>query len=128
MNKITLEQLLDEQLLQIPEIDEVLLTEDVRRGHRFKNTGGVYIFYNRFNEPLYVGISYNVGKRVPEHLFNSKGNPDLQQYLNCEELQQGCYVAVFYEKDKAKQELYESYLIKLLFPRFNINKTDRDKL
>jgi excinuclease UvrABC nuclease subunit len=125
MNKITLEELVNNRLLLVPEIDDVLYAEDLKNGYRFKDRGGVYIFYNRHNEPLYVGISYSLAKRVPEHLGSSKGNKDLMQYI---ENKWGVYVAVFYEDDKAYQEMYESYLIKILNPRFNVSKTGRVKI
>lgn len=123
--RVNIEELISNKLLKIPKIDEVLYVEDLQNGHRFKATGGVYIFYNRHHEPLYVGISHSLYKRVPEHLGSSKGNKDLIQYLSSRD---GAYVAVFYENDKAYQELYESYLIKILDPRFNISKTGREKI
>ncbi|MED4616811.1 GIY-YIG nuclease family protein, partial [Priestia megaterium] len=82
-------------------------------------------FYNKYHEPLYVGISCNLSKRVPEHLGSSKGNKDLIQYINSKD---GVYVAVFYEEDKGYQEMYESYLIKVLNPRYNVMKTGREKI
>lgn len=123
--RVSIEELIERKLLKIPKIDEVLTVEDLRNGHRFENRGGVYLFYNRHNEPLYVGVSYSLYKRIPEHLGSSKGNKDLIQYLSSRE---GAYVAVFYEDDKAYQELYESYLIEILRPRFNISKTGRERL
>lgn len=123
--RVSLDELLSERLLKIPPIDEVLSVDDLRNGHRFQRVGGIYLFYNQYHEPLYVGISYNLAKRVPEHLGSSKGNKDLIQYL---QKTKGAYVAVFYEEDKAYQEMYESYLIKLINPRFNIEKTGRIKI
>jgi predicted GIY-YIG superfamily endonuclease len=121
----SIDELIEKRLLKIPETDDVLTVEDLQNGCRFKDRGGVYIFYNRHDEPLYVGISYSLYKRVPEHLGSRKGNKDLIQYIKHKK---GVYVAIFYEDDKAYQELYESYLIKVLNPRFNVSKTGRQKV
>lgn len=122
--RLTMNELIEGKLLKIPEMDEILYAEDLKSGHRFEDRGGVYLFYNKHQEALYVGISHSLYKRIPEHLGSTKGNRDLIQYLSSNE---GSYVAVFYEEDKAFQELYESYLIKILNPRFNISKTGRKK-
>lgn len=125
MQQITLRELFEGSLLSIPETAETLSVAQLEQGKRFKDLGGVYIFYNSFHEPLYVGISDSVAKRVPKHIKWGTGNPDLYHYFK--EGKDG-YVSVFYEDSKAYQEVYESYLIYRLNPRFNIAKTGRIKL
>jgi excinuclease UvrABC nuclease subunit len=122
---ITIKELIEDKLLSIPPIDQTLSIEKLTYGHRFKQGGGVYIFYSKHGEPLYVGISNNLSKRVPEHLQSSKGNRDLITYTR---MYPRGFVSVFYEDDKRYQELYESYLIAVLNPRFNVQKTGREKL
>lgn len=122
---ITIDELFSKKLLYIPEPDAILSSKQIKEGCKFEGRGGVYIFYNRFGEALYVGISNDVGKRVKEHFGSPKGNRDLMHYIN-----QGkpVYVYVFYEDDKVYQEVYEAYLIKVLNPRFNVGKTGRKKV
>lgn len=122
---ITLRELIDNSLLLLPDIEQRLTLQDLRQGIRFKGRGGVYVFYNQYHEPLYVGISNNVGKRVAEHLGGSRGNADLIQYIASGK---DIYVDVFYEDSKLYQELYESYLIATINPRFNVGKTDRERI
>lgn len=122
---ITLEELVNNRLLSLPKVDSIKSVSKLRGGDRFRSGGGVYTFYNQYHEPLYVGISCNVGKRVLEHLGSSKGNTDLVNYTKSKD---GVYVSVFYEENKAYQEIYESYLISTLNPRFNVMKTGRDRI
>ena len=125
MNKVTVGELLQDKLLSIPYKEDVLTVNELWYGHRFKQLGGVYVFYSKHGEPLYVGISNNVYKRVPEHIQSKKGNPDLIRY--CRQFPRA-YVEVFYTDDKQHQEIYESYLIAVLNPRFNVQKTGREKI
>lgn len=125
MRPITLKELFEGSLLSIPETAETLDLVQLEQGERFKAAGGVYTFYSNFNEPLYVGISDNVRTRVLKHLRKGTGNPDLFHYINSG---RRVYVKVFYEESKVYQEVYESYLIQKLAPRFNVAKTGRVKL
>lgn len=123
MDGITLEDFIEEQLLILPP-HEVRGMLGFINGNRFTVRKGVYVFYNRFHEALYVGISNKVSSRVLEHIQSPKGNPDLKKYV---QQNKGCYITAFHEPDKSLQEIYESYLIKTLNPRFNIGKTGRQK-
>lgn len=122
---ISLRELFGKALLSIPKTNEVFTLEELQSGKRPKNRGGVYVFYNVHHEPLYVGISNRLDRRVPEHLGSSKGNKDLIQYISSGKQ---VYLEVFYEDEKLYQEVYESYLIYQLNPRFNIGKTGREKI
>ena len=122
---LTIEELIEKGLLIVPDEDHRLSIQDLLLGKRFADTGGVYVFYTEYDEPLYVGISNSVYKRVPEHLGSAKGNIDLVNYVGSG---RDGYVSVFHEADKVYQELYESYLIGTLSPRFNVSKTGRKKI
>jgi len=124
MTLITLDQLIDQDALVIPQADAVLSSTEIKEGARFDSRGGVYTFYNKYLEPLYIGISVNVGKRVMEHFDTPKGNKDLCHYIKREPV----YVSVFYEDRKTYQDIYESYLIQTMNPRFNVDKTGRKKV
>jgi len=122
---INIRDLFEEDLLAVPEEDLRLSLHQLSNGSRFATAGGVYTFYNEYNEPLYVGISVNLGRRVPEHLYSNKGNRDLRRHFKAGG--EG-YVSVFYEDNKMYQEFYESYLIAVLSPRYNVAKTGRRKI
>lgn len=124
MTKVTVEELFERSLLSIPKTAKELSIVQLGRGERFENRGGVYTFYNCFNEPLYVGISDNVSKRVKAHI-NGTGNVDVAR---CILSGKDVIIKVFYVDSKAYQEVYESYLIKQLDPRYNVAKTGRAKL
>lgn len=120
---LSVEQLFKERLLTLPRFKEVKPAIDLLKGNgAFNRVGGVYVFYNEYEEPLYVGISDNVNRRVKAHL-TGRGSKDLKRY-NVGKLK----VAVFYESNVAYREIYESYLIETLQPRFNVAKTGRVRL
>jgi excinuclease UvrABC nuclease subunit len=121
----TVRELFTEALLSIPAIDKRLTLHELQKGAKFADRGGVYIYYNIHHEPLYVGISNSLYRRVPEHISSSKGNKDLVHYIASGKY---VYADVFYEDEKMYQEVYESYLIHQLNPRFNVQKTGREKI
>lgn len=121
----SIKQLVGDQLLDVPPEDNSMSLRQLKGGERFPDRGGVYTFYNEYHEPLYVGITVSLYKRIPEHLQSAKGNIDLVNYINSG---RDGYVSVFYEGSKRYQEIYESYLIAKLSPRFNVAKTDRRKV
>lgn len=84
--------------------------------------GGVYGFIGESDQLLYVGISDNVGRRISAHL-NGGGSQDIFRY-NRDLLK----VNFFEEENPLYRDLYESYLIYTLNPRYNIGKTDKEKL
>lgn len=105
----------------LPEAEVTVTYIGLKRGTAVKPLGGIYTFYSAHREPLYVGISNNVAKRLDQH-FTGKGNQDIHRYLKTG--RQG-YIEVFYEADRGFQELYENYLIIALKPRYNVAKTGR---
>lgn len=122
---VTLRELFEDSLLFVPNADESLSVKSLQAGATFKHRGGVYVFFNKHKEPLYVGISKDVAKRVREHLGSPKGNRDLVKYI---EAGNHVEIQVIYEPSKMYQEVYESYLIYQLNPRFNVQKTGRVKV
>lgn len=117
---ITLSQLLDNKMLRMDNgfqrvpatsADVLSLTE-----------GGVYVFIGVDEAPLYVGLTDNLGRRLSAHL-NGWGSPDIYQY-NRELLSIDYYT----EPNVLHRDIYESYLIHTLRPRYNIGKTDKKKV
>lgn len=119
---VTAEELFSRAMLIVPEPDKVVTGTDLQG---IQHRGGVYVFFNEFGECLYVGISTDLSKRVPAHLHEGRGNKDLTKYIN-----EGNRVTVElrYEDNASYRELYESYLIIQLVPRFNVAKTEYEKL
>lgn len=117
---ITLDDLLGNQLLRIDKKFEQIpaVPEEV---HSISE-GGVYLFTGVDDAPLYVGLSDNLGRRLSAHL-NGWGSLDIYNY-NKELLK----IKFFEESNSMYRDIYESYLIYTLNPRYNIGKTDRNKL
>lgn len=123
--KITLQELFKRDLLALPREHETRAVQELPLGIGFKQKGGVYVFTNSYGEALYTGISHNVKSRVVQHLKLDRGNADLYGHLNSHK---DCYVTVYYEERQAYREVYESYLIEQLQPRYNVAKTDRERV
>lgn len=79
--------------------------------------GGVYFLYSG-DELLYIGRSINVKQRVLDHLMGSGGAIPKQFVSDIS------HVRGFYVFDINDQEIYESYAIKTLKPKFNKAKTN----
>lgn len=79
--------------------------------------GGVYFLYSG-DELLYIGRSINVKQRVLNHLVGSGDAIPKQSVSDIS------HVRGFYVFDINDQEIYESYAIKTLKPRFNKAKTN----
>jgi uncharacterized protein (DUF433 family) len=127
MKKITLEQLIEQDLLQIPEPDMTfILTEVTGINHLgLKDVGGVYLFKDiDTDEVIYVGVSRNLGHRMYIHLNNHKQSGNIvnkilkdgidKSYLNKIE------VSIILEPKEIYQDIMEKFLInKYNFPKYN---------
>lgn len=86
--------------------------------------GGVYLFRTEGSKQvLYIGVSNNISRRLSQHI-KGRGNKDLHNYMKSHRVE----VFVYPEQDLGYQELYESYLILLHNPRFNVGKIYRERL
>lgn len=119
-DKITLNKLLQEELLSLHKNVVTLPVHSPQLAeHRY---GGVYMFKDVDDNVLYVGISDNLYRRISSHL-KGYGSTDIYHY-NHDKLT----VEFFREDHILYRDIYESYLIYTLNPRYNIGKTDRRKL
>lgn len=119
--KISLQQLLDEDLLEIPEPDLEFDTDNLARVYRdLYKIAGCYLFKVE-GKTVYIGISKNMGYRLKQHC-SGKGNKDIGQDV---ENRKKVTVSVFVEPKSSLQEIYESYLIYTLKPEYNKRKTDK---
>lgn len=117
--EVTLDDLLGKRLLRIdrPFIRIPATNEDALS----ITEGGVYLFVGEDEAPLYVGLTDNLGRRLSAHL-NGWGSQDVFNY-NRGLLQ----IDYFEEPNVLYRDIYESYLIHTLNPRYNIGKTDKRK-
>jgi len=120
MQQITLQQLIDNRLLQIPEIRHTFTVSDFDQyREELSKQGGIYIFKDG-QDILYIGISKDLEHRLKEHLSGKgKGNKQIGKSINTgKELT----ISVLYETNKVYQEFYEGYLLQIHQPPFNTKK------
>ena len=119
MDKITLKKLLDEDMLDIDKKTHALpVTSELLQE---LSGGGVYVFKDRDNQTLYVGITDDLKRRISAHL-RGYGSLDIFNYKK-----ERLVLEYFNEEDVIYRDIYESYLIHQLKPRYNISKTPKIK-
>ena len=119
MGKITLKKLLDEDMLEIDKKTHALpVTSELLQE---LSGGGVYVFKDRDNQTLYVGITDDLKRRISAHL-SGYGSLDIYNYKK-----ERLILEYFIEEDVIYRDIYESYLIHQLNPRYNISKTPKIK-
>lgn len=119
IDKVTLEDLLEENKLDIhKDLIELSAVSPHIKEHRY---GGVYLFKDGDDKVLYVGITDNISRRISSHL-KGYGSQDIFNYKK-----DYLTVTFFREDNIVYRDIYESYLIYTLRPRYNIGKTDRRK-
>lgn len=89
-----------------------------------RNAAGVYLLYDKKGSLLYVGKSGNLRKRLLSHV---RGHGASSRFFR--EIHD---IQVYFCDDPTERELYETYLINNLKPRYNTAKAyyieeDRDK-
>lgn len=121
MKKIKLQDLLANDLLELPpKVGSFSIHQlDLEK---YRNKGGIYCF-KKGEDYLYIGISKDLGKRLKEHLLGVKGrgNKNLRKFLDDSDL----VVELYFEENRAYQEIYESYLIINKEPKLNKLKTGK---
>ena len=119
MTKITLKELLEDGLLIInKEVRTLPVTSEALQE---LSGGGVYVFKDRDNQTLYVGITDDLKRRISAHL-SGYGSLDIYNYKK-----ERLVLEYFNEEDVIYRDIYESYLIHQLKPRYNISKTSKIK-
>lgn len=119
-DKVTLDEIMSDRRLLIDK--EIVTLPATSKDLLQLNTGGVYTFIGLDDLPLYVGMTDNLGRRISAHL-NGWGSKDIFNY-NKDQLK----VSYFEEERIIYRDIYESYLIHVLEPRYNVSKTDKHKL
>ncbi|MFG3611482.1 GIY-YIG nuclease family protein [Rummeliibacillus stabekisii] len=121
MKKVGVRELVSRDLLELPapfSYSDVEIREGIG-----VNSSGVYLFKTAEGQPLYVGITDNLSRRIYQHM-TGRGNKDLYRYSKNNPIE----LEVYLEENLGYKELYESYLILLLNPRYNISKVSRKRL
>ncbi|NOU98428.1 GIY-YIG nuclease family protein [Paenibacillus planticolens] len=96
-------------------------TNAYRKRHDFTldllaRKGGVYFLLDD-SGLLYIGRSNNIRHRISEHL---RGQSVTIKKHRCRITR----IAVIYEEEQYKQEIYESYAIRRFVPKYNADKKD----
>lgn len=86
---------------------------------RIEKRSGIYVFFDKKNNPLYVGQAADVKTRVYSH-FKGLTNTSMHSHLfyKCK---------VFYEDDQLNKDIYELFLINTLKAPVNLSKSYRVK-
>lgn len=80
-------------------------------------TNGVYLYYNKKAEVIYVGKAKNLNSRVKSYFKNNRAKLDLKTRVLVNKIEKISYVVVNTEMDAL---LLENNLIKKYQPRYNI--------
>ena len=80
-------------------------------------TNGVYLYYNKKAEVIYVGKAKNLNSRVRSYFKNNRAKLDLKTRVLVKKIEKISYVVVNTEMDAL---LLENNLIKKYQPRYNI--------
>ncbi|MDF1510860.1 nucleotide excision repair endonuclease [Robertmurraya sp. DFI.2.37] len=79
-----------------------------------KKVTGVYVFFDKFENPVYIGKSKDLYGRVISHINGKSEKPKIK------ELSRLC--KIYKIEDYAMADIYETYLINELKPLLNIDK------
>ncbi len=80
-----------------------------------RDKGGIFTFYNEKDELLFVGKARKLRQRIKKH-FEDSVSP-IKNYRD--EVQK---VSVFIVEDSMERDIYETYIINTLKPKYNVDK------
>lgn len=95
--------------IDLPPVYRTITLDGIKTAHDVSEKGGIYVFYDGNGAPLYAGKSINLYSRLRQHArseFYSKVNR----------------VDVYVVDDAAERDIYETYVISTLSPRYNREK------
>ncbi|MEC0037183.1 nucleotide excision repair endonuclease [Bacillus cereus] len=96
------------------------LKSDMRIIEDLKMVGGIYTIYDKFSNPLYVGISNDLFMRTYSHVNVVSSNKRLAHLMREGVAHRIDYM---YVSDITHREVYEAHLIRTMRPYCNIGKT-----
>ncbi|ABY46847.1 GIY-YIG nuclease family protein [Bacillus mycoides] len=118
----------DDGLISIkpPTIRKTVYVDSVKRDlsliDDLKMVAGVYVFYDAFSNPLYVGITGSLYHRTNTHIIGISSNHRLKELMRNDLVHRVDYM---YVSNVFHRDIYETYLIKALNPFCNTGKTIR---
>jgi hypothetical protein len=101
-------------IVTLPKSEEFSKEEFLNRRESFLGISGVYVLRNSEGLCLYVGKSSSLGRRLLEHLSGKKDS--IRFYKDIASISLYCSGNMFYV------DVYETYLINELRPKFNRDK------
>ncbi|MFL1677608.1 MULTISPECIES: nucleotide excision repair endonuclease [Bacillales] len=101
-----------------------LIRADERALYDLKSVGGVYVFYDMYSNPLYVGISKDLHTRMQSHINEVSTNKRLRELMRAGIVHR---VDFMYVSNVYSRDIYETYLIKSLRPFCNLGKTNKGR-
>lgn len=124
--KITLDELIENDLLEIPEISlSYNITDAKGYDHLGLFTkGGIYLLsFIDSGEIIYIGVSRSLGRRLYTHIKNNSRGCLIHHLLAdgmTKDSLDNVKVEIILEDREQYQEIYEKYLIGKYNPRYNI--------
>ncbi|WP_456363588.1 nucleotide excision repair endonuclease [Priestia aryabhattai] len=80
-----------------------------------RKVAGIYMFFDKDGQLLYVGQAVSLRSRVREHFYSSKSA--IKDHRG-----EVFKISVFYVKDALDRELYETYIINKYKAKYNVGK------
>lgn len=110
-----------------PSVQQSVLVEDIDKRYRtLDGVEGVYVFYDYYNNAIYVGITKDLRQRLGAHIAHgSTSNKSLSCLMIRGLIER---VDIMYVQDVFNRDIYETYLIKTLKPFANRGKTEWDRV
>lgn len=80
-----------------------------------RDKGGIFMFFNKENELLYVGKARKIRQRIKKH-FEDNVSPIKNHRDEVHKIE------IFEVEDPMEREIYETYAINLLRAKYNVEK------
>lgn len=99
--------------IETPNPNESIYVKDINKVP-INNKSGVYMFYGKNDELLYIGIAKNLINRIKSHI---SGNTNTYKFYK-----EFHRVELFYIQNGMERDILETYLINSLSPKYNKDK------
>ncbi|WP_180827319.1 nucleotide excision repair endonuclease [Bacillus sp. UMB0728] len=97
--------------IDVPEVSNLISVEDLLK---IPEKLGIYYFYSKDKELLYIGKSNNLRTRIQNHV---RGKTNTAEYSN-----EFKYIRYSLTGTELDTDIYETYLISTMNPKYNIGK------
>lgn len=96
------------------EIPKTSKLHDIKQVDEIPQKRGVYFLYSKTHDLLYVGKAKNLRIRIREHINGNTNTKDFSNKIK--------EIEYFVETNAFHAELYETYIINTLKPKYNVSK------